>query len=300
MRECINEVTIEGILSENNLRYSTYTKEGREVEAISGDVKIRLEQVINGETKEIEIPVYFFTNKITKAGKQSVAYDSLETVMKEYISIAASDIDRADRIRINGTGRLSENVYFLENGNKIESPRIQAQFITRVRKENYKPEATFAAEFVVTEKGYVLDKDGIETSDYSLLGAVVGYNDRLDLLKFTANSPNVINVVSSYWDVGDTVRAQGKLNFSQEVKLISQDVDFGEPIVRKETKKTTQLLITGGSQTPLEGELAYNPEDVRQAMKARLYNLEKKRESDMAKAKKKAPSQGQANPYTGF
>lgn len=54
-----NKVKIEGILSETNLSYNSYTnKAGQVQDSITGMIKVRVEQSINGEDVELEVPVY--------------------------------------------------------------------------------------------------------------------------------------------------------------------------------------------------------------------------------------------------
>ena len=100
LRQAENRVRIEGILSEINLKYGSYQKNGRTVDNIGGDIKVLVKQEINGEQKDFIIPVYMFAAKYTNAGKPNPAYASIETVMKEYVSIAASGSEAAaDKIR---------------------------------------------------------------------------------------------------------------------------------------------------------------------------------------------------------
>ena len=54
-----NIVKIEGILSEIDIETGSYMKNGQSCERISGSIKIRVNQKLNGEDKELDIPVKF-------------------------------------------------------------------------------------------------------------------------------------------------------------------------------------------------------------------------------------------------
>ena len=43
MREALNDVTIEGILSEIDLNYGSFQKDGSTIETIGGSIKVRVE-----------------------------------------------------------------------------------------------------------------------------------------------------------------------------------------------------------------------------------------------------------------
>ena len=84
-RQAENKVKIEGILAETDLKYGSFVKNGETIESIGGNIKVLVEQEINGEAKTLEIPVYMFSSKYTKAGKINPSYESIEKVMKEKI-----------------------------------------------------------------------------------------------------------------------------------------------------------------------------------------------------------------------
>ena len=112
LRQANNRVVMEGILSEVDLQPRTYKRDGRDVEAITGEIKIRTTVTISGVEKELEIPVKMFANKLTRNGTENPGYDAVSRVMNEYVSIAAAgSIDGADRVRITG-GTLRMNEYY--------------------------------------------------------------------------------------------------------------------------------------------------------------------------------------------
>lgn len=292
-----NVVKIEGILSEINLEHGSFQKNGTPVKTIRGDIKIRVKLPVKDEIRDLEIPVHMFASEMTNAGKKNPAYENMEKIMNEYVSIAASNEEEADRIRIT-KGSIKMNEYYKDETTLISYPRISASFVSKVKKEEMNPEASFSTIFVVGKTNPELDKEGVETGRYIVKGIIPQYGGKVDVVDFIAESEGVINAVSSYWNEGDTVRANGRLNFSSKTETRITEVDFGEPIKNTYTVNVSDLIITGGSSNPLEGEFAYNMEDIQEALSARQKELSEKR--DKAKdfgAKGKAPSSISTNGF---
>lgn len=285
-----NIVKIEGILSEIDLKYSTFKRNGVDTQGVGGVIKIRVNTKINGNDEELEIPVHMFASQYTNAGANNPAYESIERVMNEYVSIAASDIEKADRVRIT-RAQIAMNEYYGQNGNLVSFPRITASFISKIKKEECKPAADFSVTFMVGQKGYVLDKDGVETDRYKVMGMIPQYGGKIDVVPFYAINPGVIDAVSNYWNEGETVKATGKLCFSSKTETYEVKVDFGEASEGTRTISISDLIITGGSSTPLEGELAINYDDVKAALEDRKSHLAALKEKSQNKGTSgKAPA----------
>jgi hypothetical protein len=297
-----NVVKIEGILSEVELDYKDFTKNGQTVKAVGGVIKVRVDTVVNGGEHTLEIPVHMFAAQLTNAGAPNPAYESIERIMNEYVSIAASDIDHADRVRIT-KGQISMNEYYGNDGRLNSYPRVTASFVTKIKREECKPKAEFTATFMVGKAGYELDKDGVETDKYKITGMIPQFGGKVDVVPFYATNPGVIDAVSNYWNEGDTVRATGKLNFTSETKEVETKVDFGDPVIETRTFSVSELVITGGSSTPLDGEFAINYDDVKVALeqrKARLDELKNKAATKGTSGKAPAPASGNKFKDLGF
>jgi hypothetical protein len=286
LKQAENSVKIEGILSEIDLKTGSTVKNGKTIEYIGGSIKVRVTQMINGQEVDLDIPVYMFSNKLTNAGGPNPAYESINRVMTEYTSIAAAGIDAADRVRITN-GNIRMNEYYNQNGSLNSYPRINASFVTKVTDlTKFNPEASFSAVFVIATMGYDTDRDGVQIDNrFKIRGILPQYGGRVDVVDFYATNPNVIDAVSSYWSEKDTVKINGKLNFTSTVEEKMVEVDFGEPRMERRTVSVSELLITGGTQTPLDGEFAYDEDEVaaalqeRQAYLAELKNKAKSKES---------------------
>ena len=274
MRISENQVKIEGILSEVGLETATFNRKGQTTECIRGTIKIRVEQDINGTMTTMEVPVSAFASRYTNAGAENPAYNSLKDVMENYKSIAAcGNIDDADRVRITN-GSLQENVFYAKNGDLVNTSRISASFINKIAKNECKPEATFTATIIVGNKSDELDRDGTPTNRLNVNGVIIQYGERADLIKFIVAKPDAKNHIEQYWNDGDTVRVQGKVNFSSKTEYIEEEVGFGEPIKTAKTTSVHELLIESGSAGCLEGDAAYDVKDIQSALAARKVRIE--------------------------
>lgn len=297
-----NIVKIEGILSEVDIKLGSFKKNGVDTNSIGGVIKIRVNQEINGTETELEIPVHMFASQYTNKGTPNPAYESIARIMNEYVSIAASDVDHADRVRITN-GQLQMNEYYGQNGNLVAFPRVTASFVTKIKKDECRPCATFSVVFMIGNKGFETDRDGIETDKYKITGMVPQYGGKIDVMPFYAINKGVIDGVSNYWNEGDTVKAAGKLNFTSKTETRKVEVDFGEPQEETRTISVSELIITGGSSSPLEGEFALNTDDVTAALaerKARLAALKEKGSTKGTSGKAPAASAGSKFKDLGF
>lgn len=302
MRQAENKVFIEGILSEIDIVERTYTsKDGAQNNALAGQIKVRVEQKINGIDKILEIPVHVFVNEMTKKGTKNPAYESIDTVRREFISIASgAGVDGADRIRISGAS-IQMNEYWADENRLSSYPRINASFVQRVKRDEFTPKAQFSTELVVSKMINEVDKDGVETGRLKIEGILPQYGERVDVVPFIAENPNVIDAISQYWQPKDTVKVSGKLNFSSTVEIYTEEQGFGEPIEKKRTINVSELVITGGSQTPLEGDFAFNEEEIKNALAERKARLEARKAKELARSSSRtAPAQSGFASDIGF
>lgn len=297
LRQALNEVVIEGILSEMDIKKGSYVKQGETVETISGTIKVRVDQVINTNPVTCEIPVSFFSQKYNKEGKENGIYKAIETMSNELTSIAAAGNENdADRVRISGSARFANgtiqmNEYYNPNGRLVSFPRIHASFVNKVRKEEFKPTATFTLEFAIASMDYETNANGEQTDKYLIKAIVPQYGGRVDVIDLYAVNPNVIDVISSSWQPQDTVKAKGRLNFSSKTETFIEDLGFGEPEEKSRTINVSELIITGGAPTPLEGDFAFDINEIQQALTERKARLDELKEKATGGSKvRKAPA----------
>ena len=291
LRQAENRVKIEGILAEVDIKPGSFQKNGKTMESIGGSITVKVVQKISGEEKELSIPVHMFASKLTNKGTPNPAYESIKNVAEKFTSIAAAGgEDGADCIRITGA-QIRMNEYYGQDGRLISFPRINASFITKISKAECKPEATFTAEFVVAQKAEELDRNGEPTGRYKIDAILPQYGGKVDVVPLYAQSNGVISAISTYWEIGDTVKANGRLDFSATTEVTIKEVDFGEPIEQVRTINRSDLIITGGSQEPLDGDFAYDSGEIQAALAERKSRLEAQKDKGVSGiAMKKAPT----------
>ena len=301
LKETVNKVRIEGILAETNIDYKTYDdKNGNKVEAIAGEFQVLVRTNVDGVPKDLMIPVRVFSNKLTGAGKPNPAYASIEKVKNEFVSIAAAGgEEKATKVRITN-GKLSVNEYPDATGRIVSYPRITASFISEAN-GNFNPEATFDIVMVVDSIREVVDKDGVpmDPEQLSVHGSIVQYNGSVDCIELVANLPSTITGIRDYWNVGDTVRVGGKLNFTYSVVEVQEQVAFGEA-TKKQTRRVSELVIVNGTPA-FEGDAAIDPNELEIGKKERLARLENLKSKENSKPKQTpAPSDSYSTDDLGF
>ena len=288
LRQADNRVVIEGYLSEVDLRLGSNEKNGMANEYVAGQIKVRVQQ--NGET--LEVPVHMFSNKLTNAGKPNPAYDSIVKVM-ELKSIAAVGMEAADKVRINA-GNIRMNDYWKSETELTGYPRVNASFVSKVaNKEESKDQATFTIQFAVQSVYPEVDSEGVETGKLKVKAIVPQFGGRVDVIEFVATSDAVKDAITQYWQKGDSVNANGRLRFTSETTTTEVQQGFGDPIIKTSTKNFSDLVITGGSQSPLEGDFAWDKAELNKALVERDAYLESRKAKDLSKTKQTAaPAQG--------
>ena len=101
--------------------------------------------------------------------------------------------------------------------------------------------------------------------------------------------------MSSYWGQNDTVKAIGRLNFSFKTETYIETPDFGEPIERTRTTNISEFIITGGTQTPLDGEKEFDLSDIQAGLARRKAELEQKKKNGTSTRKAPAPTNTTSN-----
>lgn len=299
-RQAENRVKIEGYLAETDLKYGSFTnRNGEAVESIGGSIKVLVEQEVNGQKVELEVPVHMFSTKYTKAGKVNPSYESIEKVMKEFVSIAAAGgMAQADKVRITNA-QIRMNEFPGQNGQVVSQPRVHASFVSRAVGD-FKPEASFSLEFVVAQMNRAVDSEGVELDPARLNLQVIvpQYTSptatamNLDVVPLCAVSDGVINAIESYWEPNCCYKASGRLNFSSRTIEELETVDFGEAQKRVRTINVSEFIVTGGSQAALDGDFAFDLNEIKEGLAARKARLEAMK-SNGAGAKK-APVQNTA------
>ncbi len=287
IRQAHNQVEIEGILSEINLDYKSYKDaSGKEVEAIGGDVKVRVRQVINKgeEPTTLEIPVFMFSQKYKKDGTPNSSYASIQDIKENFTSInMAGGENGADGIRFVGKYcSLEMNEFYNQKGQLVSYPRVKASFASKVERDRVKEKANFTVELMVADMTQEIINDE-ETGRLVIVGSVPQYGGKVDVIKFIASNEGVIAGIQQMWAEADTVKASGKLNFTSRTETFIPEVALGEAEEQTRTISVSELIITGGTEA--YDQNAFELEDVRQGLAERKSRLEANKEKNKSGAK---------------
>lgn len=295
MKQAENIARIEGILSEIDL---TESKDSNGKDRIMGEVKVKTVEEIDGKNYDIEIPISLYATKTTNSGAPNPAYEGIKRIKDEYVSLAAcGDENIADRVRFDNC-TIVANEFYGQGDVLISYPRVRGSFCKKVRKEDYEQAATFSAVIVIAKITEETNKEGVETGNLIVTGILSQYGDKVDIIEYKVVTPAAINHINNNWKVQDTVRIAGKIKFTNEVKHITTEMGFGEPIVNSKTIFTRDLIITAGSDGALD-DGAYEVEDVKAALKERQDNLAKLKEASKKKGTKTVNTSKNSNSF-GF
>lgn len=273
LKQTDNIVRIEGILSEVSVESRSFERDGKTVDALGATLKIRVHQEVNDTPYDMEVPVHMFATKITKTGSVNPAYRTIEKIREEYVSIASGGLATADAVRIT-RGDIRMNEYFDANGRERSEPRVNASFVDRISREECVDEASFLMTAVVGGINDDFDREGNPTNHLSLKAFIIQYNGKLDVVPMKVMAPNAMSHIRTYWNEGDTVRIKGLLHFSSETTFTVEEVGFGDPIRTPKTNFVSDLIVTSGSASGLDGDQALDIEEVQKALTERKARLE--------------------------
>ena len=137
MRESVNQVNIEGLISE--IRINDLEKNGKKY--ISGEVIVK---VNDKDGLESFVPVSFISADKKKDGTPNKIYQNLQD-LKNYKSIANAGVEAADMVQIRGA-KVGENMFIPKGSSEVVvGKRISSNFFNRIQKQNFNPEATFTS-----------------------------------------------------------------------------------------------------------------------------------------------------------
>ena len=167
-----NEVIIEGVLQEVDLREGTLEKPGAPVrDYVAGTVTIAVTQTVGGVEESSEIPVSVFATKLKNDGNPNPAYKNIDDLRKNFVSKASGGAS-ADLVRIT-RGELNENT-FTNEGRTITSFRVRNSFFNKVFTDAQQI-AAFRSKIVILSIAPEVDLNDVETGRLRIVGAIVCY-----------------------------------------------------------------------------------------------------------------------------
>jgi hypothetical protein len=238
-----NTYKVVGRLLNTDVRTGTLKSNGQEY--ISIDVTVQ--STIGGKNNEFEISL--FANKLTKDGKPSQLYTSY------------SKLPELVNKKVEISGDIRENRYFSSNLNQIISTQqLNGRWVRGVA-DSSADEATYElGGFIVKSLVERQNKAG-EVYRYDLTIAQSNYAGNglsMYTLHVDPSRRDILAGVEGY-NVGDTVRLNGSLNFTVETVTAASNNDggFGEPVTRTYTNRQRSFFIEGGS-APIQDDTAYD------------------------------------------
>lgn len=267
--ERTNKPYIVGTLKEVNLRKGS--KDGKDY--IGGDFVVEVTP-----TNLIEMKVFSFAK--TNDGKENKRYSNYET------------LESLKGRRVKVTGEFSGRAFYqASQGQVIPFNEITASFIN-LAKDTDENTATF--EF----SGYVykplterLDKEE-KVIGYDLEVAQANYNgDNIQVIRFSVDpeARGIVNSVRNNYTKHSTISFSGIILHTPVTQTKTEEVEFGDPIVKTFTSVRKSYLITGGKAV-IMNDLAYTP--------AQISALESAYANYIASVEKDAKEQASAGKQT--
>ncbi|RXZ78066.1 hypothetical protein EBB07_28845 [Paenibacillaceae bacterium] len=280
LRESVNVVEIEGIVSSINMEVQEFKKDGKTQRSVRGEVNI----LVNEDTHSVSV----FANEFTSKGKENGLFKSLQTIMNEYKSIETHGED-ADKVRIT-TGKVGLNEYVGQDGLLKSFPQISSNFINRLKPSDiFEPKATFRLEMSVISVVAEQDKDEEETGRTILKGIVTAYEGRVFPFELIVEDAEVGEYMQDNYEKNSTVTVWGD--------LVSKTIVTEEIIkaaIGADQKKTTrrdirEYIVTAGMEAidDKENGKYLDPKLIKQGLADR-----KERHEEMIEKKKNSSNSG--------
>lgn len=268
MKQAENKVVIEGYLNALDMK-DFNSNDGRLFKR--GTMEIAVPDKSNGNLTIV--PVKVFLSALKKDGKPNKAFENMNKIEKEWISIAAcGNTEMATKVSIS-SGQIVENAFIPDDSNDVvSSTEISSMFFNKVTND-FEPNATFQAKVVIGSMTEELDNEGTPTGRMIIKAMLVQYNDKIDVIQFVVANPEAIKFIERSWKETDTVRIAGKVNYSVKREKTVTQMGFGEPVVEEKTRTVKEFIITSGSEALDIEEGGYNPQEIQAGLQDRKRRL---------------------------
>lgn len=267
MKQSVNNVTIEGIVSEINIR----DIDKGDKKYVAGEVIVKVPMKDNTFSM---VPVSFISADKKKDGNPNQNYARLQN-LKNFNSIAATgDEATATKVQIRGAN-LQENLFLPQGAQDVISTvRINSNFFTKITNDaNYNPEASFTVTAYIAKMEDEIRNEE-ETGRLIVTGVLVGYADKAEIVRFIAEEKANIDFIRSHWNEGDTVRIGGDIRYTEEVVEREEEVGFGEAETRRFTRRTREFVIKRGSAAGLDDEESFDKDEIMNSLKERKARMD--------------------------
>ena len=226
-----------------------------------------------------EIEVKYFALEKTQDGRENKRYPNYVALPKMV----------GQRVKING--ELTGRVFYNEGqGQLMPFNEITGGFFNSAKADDADV-ATFEYSGFVTKPLHErLNKDEQLIAYEIEIGQANYREDNMQVFKFTVDKDNarIKNAIENSYSKNTTVFITGQIRYEVVMEERTEEVDFGDPIVKtfQNTRKT--FVITGGKQPIVEEGLAYTTEKINELQSAYqdfLTNLEEQAKDSSTVAK---------------
>lgn len=236
-----NRFGIIGTLKEADVKTSTRVSNGQEYVSVNAVIS----SIIGGVENEFEVS--FHASRLTSTNTESQLYLS-------YI-----ELPNLIGKKVDVSGSIVENRFWSKRANQIMSSQSLSGRFVRLVSDNSVDKADFEiGGFVVSTLEEKINKQG-EVYRYDLSIGQSNYRgDSMSkiVLHIDPNQYEIINGVRQY-NLTDTVKVNGRLNFFSEQHVVEEDSAFGTGVKKVYVNKTKNFFIEGGSPV-ITGEGAYS------------------------------------------
>lgn len=267
-----NSFKVVGTLTQVEIKKGTM-KDGKEFVSVNATVS----STIDGKANEFEIE--FFSGKTTKEGKPSQLYINYEKMG-----------ELKDK-KVEVTGEIRENRFWSTKTSQMASNlTLSGKFVRGVQADVQDSGDYEMVGFIVTGLTEKQNKNK-EVYRYDLALGIANYNNS-GMSVFTLNvDPENTAVVkgTQAYQVGKTVKVNGKLRFEVEKVQKEEESAFGAPVVKTFINKKKNFFIVGGSNPYTDEGTFYTNDQIRGLIEA--YKAEDVKKQ--AAAASNAPQEGQ-------
>lgn len=291
LKQAQNEVAIEGVFQELDIHEGLTRNDNKEY--IRGTVTISVEQQVGRDIEVEEVPISFFATKYKKNGGENPAYQNINDLRN--LKRKTTDPEDPDTIRLSSFGNIGENAFVSKStGQLINYWQINGSFFSKVvGTPNHR--AIFKAKIVIRS---IEDEvvQGEPTGRIKIKGILIQWGGRADVVEFVVEDKQAAAHIVKRFQEKDTIIVGGYVrvtmvtvagNSSQNegMDMIGEDLDFSST----SSARRRELVITSVSPNPLDGEDAYDIEDIGVALNARKESHDKKL-SEFTSTAKAAPA----------
>lgn len=284
-----NKVNVVGKLSSVTFRQGKFS-DGREYE--SANMIVQVKQTYGGREETSDVPVSLFASRYTKNNTLNPGYTQLQE-LKNFNTIQNVGVDEATTVRISGAN-LRENIFPSRSGQIINTWQISTSFIGSTA--NMLDTASFVMDIFILDMKPEEDRDGETTGRLLIKGAVVQYNETLDVLNFIVEQPEAVEFIERNWNMNDTVTIKGRIRVKAVEAAEPVKSSWGEDVPESTTRTVRELIITTGDDSGKEEDFAYDPADIKKLFNARKARIEQMQIDAQNSSKKAAAPAASASP----